>query len=125
MSKQGNLILDILQTSSGHMSADEIYFEARQRMPGIGIATVYRNLKKLSSDGLIRHIEIPNHPDQFDKTTTPHEHLYCVKCNRIFDSKLDLSGLEEGLNDEGVKVLGYSLNIFCICQDCLAKEGNN
>lgn len=51
----------------------------------ISKATVYRNLKILSEQGEILHIPIPDGADCFDFNTTPHYHLECRGCGRVFD----------------------------------------
>ena len=45
MTRQRALILEILQHSPKHLTADEIFAIAREKMPGIARGTVYRNLK--------------------------------------------------------------------------------
>jgi NADH-quinone oxidoreductase subunit E len=47
------LILDILLKSSKALNAEELFFLARKKQPGIGQATVYRTLKLLEKEGLI------------------------------------------------------------------------
>ena len=39
------LILDLMQKSPRHLTADEIFAQARREMPNIARGTVYRNLK--------------------------------------------------------------------------------
>ncbi|MGN0709492.1 MAG: transcriptional repressor, partial [Anaerovoracaceae bacterium] len=43
-SKQKQLIYDIVKSTDTHPTADWIYNKAREKMPNIGVATVYRNL---------------------------------------------------------------------------------
>lgn len=45
MTRQRALILEILQHSPKHLTADEIFAIAREKMPGIARRTVYGNLK--------------------------------------------------------------------------------
>ena len=45
MTRQRALILEILQHSPKHLTADEIFAIAKEKMPGIARGTVYRNLK--------------------------------------------------------------------------------
>ena len=54
MTKQRQLILDIINRSCSHPSAEEIYREAKQIMPSIALGTVYRNLGLMAKDGEIR-----------------------------------------------------------------------
>ena len=45
MTRQRRLILELMQQSPRHLTADEIFAQARTRMPNIARGTVYRNLK--------------------------------------------------------------------------------
>lgn len=44
MTKQRILILNIIKTTDGHLTAEEIFNIAKARMPNIALGTVYRNL---------------------------------------------------------------------------------
>src|SRR4030042_2844990 len=47
------LILDILLKNSNSLNAEELFFLARKKQPGIGLATIYRTLKLLEKEDLI------------------------------------------------------------------------
>ena len=54
MTRQRALILDIMREKSPqHLTADELFNEARLRMPHIARGTVYRNLNLLAESGEI------------------------------------------------------------------------
>ena len=89
-SKQRELILDVLKSRKDHPTAEMLYNDIAQKMPGIGIATVYRNLASLYKSGKIEKIEtMQGDPDRFDGDLRPHIHLQCSKCNEIYDVFLD------------------------------------
>ena len=67
MTRQRALILEILQHSPKHLTADEIFAIAREKMPGIARGTVYRNLKLMEQAREIARLEMPDGPDRFDK----------------------------------------------------------
>ena len=52
MTKQRKLILDIINSSDRHLTAEEVFFIAKEQMPGIAMATVYNNLNYLSCHNL-------------------------------------------------------------------------
>lgn len=63
MTRQRALILDIMREKSPqHLTADELFNEARLRMPHIARGTVYRNLKMMELDGEIGHLEMARRP---------------------------------------------------------------
>ncbi len=117
MTKQRKLILDIIKSSSGHMTAEEIYAKAKQVIPSIAIGTVYRNLGLMAEAGEIRRLAIPDKPDKYDKSSKPHEHLICQKCGEISD--LFVSSMHEFLKQQtGIEITGYDLNLRYICDKC-------
>ena len=121
MTRQCRLILAIVADSCGHMTADEVYREAKKSMPRIAVGTVYRNLKELSDAGVLRRIRVADAPDLFDATLTPHEHLICPICGRVED--LLAEGLEECLRKAvGSGRFSYELRISAPCSLCREKN---
>lgn len=121
MTRQRALILDVLQHSPGHLTADEIFALARQQMPRIARGTIYRNLKLMEQDKLISRLEMPDGPDRFDKTSHPHGHLLCDGCGDLQD--VPVVGLIRDLEASlGTEVRSYQLTIHYLCPACRARS---
>lgn len=119
MTQQRKLIYEVVQASDKHMTAEEIFLQAKERLPSLSIATVYRNLGLMVRDGEIRRITVAG-ADRYDRSVAEHDHLICVKCGRMFDAKLD--GLKASLAQlTGQQILSYELNMYCICPDCTGR----
>lgn len=117
MTKQKRLILDIIENSHRHPTAEEVFFEARQQMPNIALGTVYRNLNALAEEGLVRRITLAGTPDRFDKTKADHDHLVCQKCGKLKD--VFLKGIADEIKIEsGNDIISYELNAYYICDSC-------
>ena len=117
MTKQRRLIHQIICMSPMHLSAEEIFLEAKKQCPSIAVGTVYRNLNLMAEDGQIMKIESPGQPVRFDKNTHPHEHFFCTCCGQLFD--LDIHGIKELIEAQsGMAVEGYSLSVRCRCKGC-------
>ena len=84
-SKQRNAVLNIMKNTYEHPTAEEVYEEARKVYPGIGIATVYRNLNQLADAGEIKRISFGNGNDRFDGHLEEHYHIVCRECGRLQD----------------------------------------
>ena len=93
-SKQRSVVLEILKNTYSHPTADEVYAEAQKVYPGIGIATVYRNLNQLSEAGEIRKIPLGNGNDRYDGHLEEHYHLLCRECGRLQDLRPSKDKLE-------------------------------
>ena len=117
MTKQRELILSILKQSDRHLTADEIFFLAKLKMPSIAMATIYNNLNALDDAGIIHRLHIDGVADCFDKITEPHDHLLCDGCGKITD--ITLPTLAQTLEDTlGTQIEDYELTVHYICPDC-------
>ena len=117
MTKQRELILSILKQSDRHLTADEIFFLAKLKMPSIAMATIYNNLNALDDAGIIHRLHIDGVADCFDKITEPHDHLLCDGCGKITD--ITIPTLAQTLEDTlGTQIEHYELTVHYVCPDC-------
>ena len=54
VTKYAKKILEIVEQSRSHMTAEQIFMELRRTYPTVVLATVYNNLNRLWQDDLIR-----------------------------------------------------------------------
>lgn len=83
-SKQRDAILENLTSRFDHPTAEEIYLSLKETMPNISLATVYRNLCLLHSEGKIKAINAQD-AVHYDGQMTNHRHVICKTCGRVFD----------------------------------------
>lgn len=121
MTKQRELILGILSQSDRHLTADEIFFLAKLKMPTIAMATVYNNLNSMNEAGLIHRLRIDGGADRFSAVAEPHDHLVCDECGRVTDIRLPKlkADLEKQLHAE---IDSYDLVIHTLCPACRRKK---
>lgn len=116
MSKYAKLILQLINESSGHMTAEQIFLELKKTEPKVVQATVYNNLNMLHREGLIRKVSMEGSPDRYDKIKK-HDHLVCKKCGALSD--ISFHDLTEGLEEQlGEGILSYDLKVFYLCPKC-------
>lgn len=113
-------ILELVNHSQEHMTAEQIFLEMKKTEPKVVQATVYNNLNSLYQEDLIRKLSIAGSPDRYDKIQK-HDHLICRKCGMLSDIMLkDLTrDLEKQLDGE---ILFYDLKVFYLCHQCRDKE---
>ena len=117
MTKQRELILNILKQSDRHLTADEIFFLAKLKMPSIAMATIYNNLNAMHEAGIVNRLHIDGVADCFDKIVEPHDHLLCDGCGKITDVHLPaIAGeIESAL---GTEIADYELTVHYLCPEC-------
>ncbi len=121
MTRQRQLIYNIINAAPEHRTAEEIYDLARAEMPSLARGTVYRNLGLLVQSGQIRKLEMPDAPARYDRERRPHPHLICQVCGQVED----LVAPEELLGPfsimtPGVTLTGYDLKLYHVCPACQA-----
>ena len=116
MRKNAALILETIDCSSEHMTAEEIHLALRDSGHRMALATVYNNLAQLHSEGRIRKVCVEGHPDRYDKMIR-HDHLVCRVCGKLSDIHFkDLTELLQSQTDE--ELLSYDLQVSYICPAC-------
>ena len=121
---QRSLILEAVNKLKCHATAEEVYQELHGTHPNISKATVYRNLSQLAEAGEIRNLEIPGEAERYDHITTPHNHLKCTKCSRIFDIdiKMDKKTIEkiqsQAEEQNEFEITGHYIIFKGLCPNC-------
>lgn len=120
-SKQRDMILDTLRAYPIHPTAEELYTILKDTVEAtVSLATVYRNLGQLADAGMILRISVPDSPDRFDGTISPHHHMRCDKCGRVTDIPAD--AMPEicscAAKATGLRITGCSILFHGVCRDC-------
>ena len=77
------LVLDVVRSSDAHPTAEAIHQMVRRRLPRVSLGTVYRNLRLLVAERLVK--ELPGPHARFDGNLREHHHFTCLVCGRITD----------------------------------------
>lgn len=120
-SRQKDEMLKLLRSGKlNHPCAAEVFGAMREIMPGIGIATVYRNLNAFVEAGMLVRISLAGEPDRFDFRLDSHNHAICNKCGRVFDFECEplKSVSRKLLQQMGFKVSTTNIFIRGECADC-------
>lgn len=118
---QRALIWTILSQREGHFTAEEIWQEARPKLPGLETSTVYRTLEAFGEAGLVTEMRPPDGPRLFEARAENHPHLICERCERV--SHFDSAAAEEAMNAlsanvEGFEIHRLSVMAIGICAEC-------
>lgn len=124
MTKQQQLIMDIIYGSYRHLSAEQIFTAAKEQMPHIAFGTIYRNLSSMVSENMIRRIPMgEGEPDRYDRNVIEHGHAVCTVCGEMCD--VDTSGLRDFLHARtDVDFNSFELCLKYICANCRNEAEN-
>ena len=126
MTKQRQVILEELRMMHSHPTADELYERVRVRMPRISLGTVYRNLEKLASSGIIRRLENTGSQMRFDGDLRGHQHIRCISCGLIVDIDAAPEPTDcdrELIAGSGFRLVERRVEYVGICPSCDGKKG--
>lgn len=121
---QRSLVLDAVRKLHHHPTSADIYDAVRVEHPSISRATVYRNLNVLAELGELRRVEVPNGADRFDFKTSPHYHVRCSVCGRVWDADLPYFEhlTDHAAEEHGFEVHGHDIMFTGVCAECRASQ---
>lgn len=117
--EQRQAIKAVLANAGRPLSVQEVLESAQGVVPGLGIATVYRNLKALAEEGWLQVVELPGAPGRYELADQHHHHhFHCDGCDRVFD----VPGCHEPLEADspaGFQVRRHEVLLYGRCADCV------
>jgi len=119
--QQRQIILNIIKSTNTHPTADWIYRKAREYIPNISLGTIYRNIKILKEEGLIKELS-DGKLARFDGRIDRHFHFKCVSCGSIYDIEADDIKFSDRLKEKGFLILEYEISMSGVCKSCLEKK---
>ena len=123
--KQRSTLLECFDENKGrHLTVEELYAIAKSKDAKIGIATVYRNVKHLEEQGVIKKVELPDSLPCYEMCAFSHEHshhhMICRQCGEIVDFEDDLlEAIEKIVEDtKGFTITDHRVVFYGICRKC-------
>ena len=82
---QRQLLFRLLHDNESHPTAEALFAEASELMPGISLRTVYQTLNDLTEMGQLRALQFTGGSTRFDPNVTDHHHAHCDVCGTLCD----------------------------------------
>lgn len=129
--KQKAVILEFMKAHKNeHIRAEDILSGLEKQGEPVSKATVYRFLKALEDEGMIRRYTLSDKAPacyQYMADTPEcrrHYHLMCSKCGAIvhMDSPTLRSFMDEALKNEGFTIDECKTVFYGLCRDCKNKQ---
>src|ERR1035437_4234898 len=116
--RQRTAIRAVVEMSERPLSALEVQEAAQKQVTGLGIATVYRNLKALTESGVLTVVSLAGANPRYEFTRHGHHHHFmCTKCERVFDIH-SCPGAVLDVVPKGFIVERHELTLYGRCKDC-------
>lgn len=124
LTKQRETVLRVIRESDKHLTANEVYDDARRLMPGISFATVYNSLNYLKKEGLIGEIKFGRDANLYDRKLTRHDHALCNNCGKLVDLELSIPKklLAEAANISRFEPETIELTLRGLCPKCSERK---
>lgn len=103
-----------------HPGAPLVYREARKKISGLSLSTVYATLNDFSRYGLIRTLEFDQMENRYEMNLEEHVNLICSRCGRIVDCLCRPTVNQQELAAKaGFRVFTSRIEYYGLCRDCL------
>lgn len=118
--RQRSAIRAVIDAAGRPLSPQEVLEGAQGEVPGLSLATVYRNVKQLLDAGEIAPVSLPGESPRYESARHAHHHHFqCTHCLRVFDVH-QCPGDMAALAPAGFTVERHELTLYGRCADCPA-----
>lgn len=113
-SKKRDKIIEIFKSGALLTSTEVI-----EKLPEIDRATVYRNLALLTSEGILREVNVKKGISSYELNREGdfHQHFICENCEKILPIEINLKSIIKSI-PAGLKLNNFELNLKGRCSEC-------
>lgn len=120
LTPQRQLILEAIESTAGHVSAESVHAKVAAQFPQVNISTVYRTLELLQKLGLVTHTHFDDGIALYHLAEdSHHQHMVCRGCGSEREIAVEeLSALDRHLRER----YGFQADLahFAIVGTCKA-----
>ena len=116
-------VIELLAQQSCCVTAQEIFDRLRLAGSAVGLASIYRTLDQLSSDGFVQKVELGDGTTRYEPAQTGchhHHHVVCDTCGKV--DAFEDDRLEQALHRveqrTGYAVAAHDVVLRGTCGDC-------
>jgi Fur family ferric uptake transcriptional regulator len=121
--EQRQALARILEDAGRPLGVQELHDKARAVVPGLSVATVYRNLRLWLNEGWLVAVPVPGEADHYEVAgKARHHHFRCERCGRVFEVFGTPAGVD-ALTPDGFVLRELQLYLYGECAECHARPG--
>ena len=118
MTRQRQVICDVIRNAQRPLSRDEIVKLGRQQIQRLGSATVDRAIREMVESFELIGVEFPGQPKRYElPAESEHPHFVCRTCEQVFDLPITMQ-LPEIKAPKGFEVSGGEVIYSGTCPNC-------
>ena len=126
ITKQREQIADVVFSTDGHLSVEDIEEKLRDRGERIGKATIYRTLETLVKSGLVAEHDFGEGFKRYEHLFGQkgvRQHLVCSECGSVKEIEdPELLALQKRIaRDQDFEPARYRLQMYGLCAGCRAE----
>jgi len=115
--KQKQIVTQILHEADCPLTAHEVLAAGQKHLPTLGLATVYREISRLSEAQELRSVSIPGDPPRYEMAKHHHHHFKCTGCDKVYELEGCLKELKQ-LVPKGFRAQNHDLTFYGLCRGC-------
>lgn len=118
--RQRGAIRRAFQRADRPLSTQEVLDQAREEVSGLGIATVYRNIRVLLDENWLTTVELPGEVARYEVNgKAHHHHFHCRDCDRVFEVP-GCVGSMQSIVPTGFTLTAHDVVLYGACAECSA-----
>ena len=124
LNKRQQALLAALNGCGDELTGQQLHRSLASGPSAMGLATVYRNLRQLQQQGLIRCRHLPTGEAMYAPIGRDRHHLTCVDCGQtVVLDHCPIQGIDMP-NDasQGFDLLFHTLEFFGLCSSCRQQQ---
>jgi Fur family ferric uptake transcriptional regulator len=127
LTRQRRALLQVMETATQHLAANDILRRARRIDPNVTRVTVYRTIDLLKRHGLIDELDLLHLRGEghYYESRGPRDHIHvaCLRCGKVreFESHLYEQLMKQIERDCGISITVTRTEVGGYCGDCQPK----
>jgi Fur family ferric uptake transcriptional regulator len=115
--RQRQILVHLIREASHPLTIQEILDLGRRHVLRLGIATVYRTVRRLIDAGELKVVAIPGDTVRYEMAGQHHHHFKCSRCDKVYDLEGCMKELKN-MVPKGFKVENHELTFYGCCRSC-------
>ena len=123
--RQRDTLKEVILQAERPLSPQEMLERARELLPALGLATVYRSIKSFQQSGFLTAVEIAGQAIHYERADLQHHHHFCcTKCGKVFEME-GCPGPLDHMAPAGFEVERHEVTLFGLCADCAGSSAKD